>query len=423
MYQIIQWFRNVILAVYKKGFFHLLSANYLAAFFVFVSQMLIAWWLTPTDIGRIKVLQSILSVVTIGGSMCFYTSIVKLCSENRPRGESRYLFIRACIYVLPTIVLGYVGVVMAAHFSLLSDDQFINRYAPLFMLCLLPAVYHDFFVGYLQSVKQFRLIAPVRVITKFFAILLTIALTYYFNLKGYVIGFVFGLFLIAICFFYVLMPYLKGKIIPVTHAFRKHFQYAKYMILTKGVTQISGVLDILVLNFFIGDRAMVGYYSFAAIFIAGFNIVISTYQQIAFPYLSDKSEKLEQVKLSVKKYSKPLYLVSTGCLISGLICVPLFLHFVFLGKYDRSIPFFYILFVSWFFQSIQGLKATAILGLGAFNWRLYLSLWNFCFLFVLTALFVKLFGVQGIAFGRLIVSFVSIFTVLYVYGKLTKVKE
>ena len=63
--------RNILTHVYKKGFFHLLSANYLAAFLAFITQMLIAWWLTPADIGRIKVLQSILGIMVVFSGLCF----------------------------------------------------------------------------------------------------------------------------------------------------------------------------------------------------------------------------------------------------------------------------------------------------------------------------------------------------------------
>ncbi len=46
----------------KRGFFHLLTANLLIQVVAFASQLFVAGILSPEDIGRIKVIQTFLSV-------------------------------------------------------------------------------------------------------------------------------------------------------------------------------------------------------------------------------------------------------------------------------------------------------------------------------------------------------------------------
>ena len=73
-------------SVNKKGFFHLLFANFFIQFVGFGSQFVVAWFLTPEELGQIKIMQTYLSVVLLFTTLGFTTSTLKLCSENRSKG-------------------------------------------------------------------------------------------------------------------------------------------------------------------------------------------------------------------------------------------------------------------------------------------------------------------------------------------------
>ena len=84
--------------VTDKGFFHLLSANVLMGFFAFGSQLLVAKFLTPLELGQIKTMQAILGVATIAAGFGFNTAVLKLCSEARPSNEKYYIFKKNVLY-------------------------------------------------------------------------------------------------------------------------------------------------------------------------------------------------------------------------------------------------------------------------------------------------------------------------------------
>jgi len=74
---------TILQNIRQKGFFHLLSANLLIQVVAFFSQLFVAGILSPDDIGRIKVIQTFLSIFSVVAGMGFSSSTLKLCSENR----------------------------------------------------------------------------------------------------------------------------------------------------------------------------------------------------------------------------------------------------------------------------------------------------------------------------------------------------
>lgn len=78
---------QILNEIKQKGFFHLLSANLLIQAVAFASQLFVAGILSPEDIGRIKFIQTLLSVFSIFAGMGFSASTLKLCSENRTETE------------------------------------------------------------------------------------------------------------------------------------------------------------------------------------------------------------------------------------------------------------------------------------------------------------------------------------------------
>ena len=74
--------------IQEKGFFHLLSANILIQIFAFASQLFVAGILSPEDIGRIKIIQTYLSVFSVIAGMGLNASTLKICSEGREHKEN-----------------------------------------------------------------------------------------------------------------------------------------------------------------------------------------------------------------------------------------------------------------------------------------------------------------------------------------------
>lgn len=81
---------KIIGNIREKGFSHHLSANVIIVFLAFGSQLLVAKFLTPSELGQIKAIQSFIGVCPILAGFGFNTAVLKLCSEKRFREKNSY---------------------------------------------------------------------------------------------------------------------------------------------------------------------------------------------------------------------------------------------------------------------------------------------------------------------------------------------
>ena len=85
-------FSNIINKGIKAGFFHLLFANILLQIAGFGSQIFLTRILPVEDIGRIRVLQSFLSIFLMLATLGINTTILKLCSTDNDESEKLKIF-------------------------------------------------------------------------------------------------------------------------------------------------------------------------------------------------------------------------------------------------------------------------------------------------------------------------------------------
>ena len=85
-------FKHIITEIRKlnrKGFFHLFFSNFLIQFMVFGSQMLVAGLLLPEDLGRIKVLQTIVDIASIIAGGGLVVAVLKMVPETSNRTKQK----------------------------------------------------------------------------------------------------------------------------------------------------------------------------------------------------------------------------------------------------------------------------------------------------------------------------------------------
>jgi O-antigen/teichoic acid export membrane protein len=146
--------KQTIVSVYKKGLFHLLGANSLILAFGFLSQLFVAWILTPVDIGVIKLLQTYSSIfITIGG-FGYNISVLKLCSENRSDGEKNIYTKKGLAYSIVGSAISYSLIAVLVLTNLLSEDKTVNNYMLLFGVGVVPQVTSSVYFSYLQALQK-----------------------------------------------------------------------------------------------------------------------------------------------------------------------------------------------------------------------------------------------------------------------------
>src|SRR5271157_5348219 len=87
--KIVYYISKHVKYVFRKGFFHLLSANLITNIFSFGSQILVTKMLPPSQIGSIKTAQSFSTILSVISFFGFDTATLKLCSEKRNEDEKQ----------------------------------------------------------------------------------------------------------------------------------------------------------------------------------------------------------------------------------------------------------------------------------------------------------------------------------------------
>lgn len=398
----------------KKGFFHLLSANFVLQLAGFSSQFFVAGFLEPIDLGRIKIMQSIIQVIVVLASIGLNSSVLKLCSEQRPEQEKDAIYFSGLLITLLSTFIAYLLLITLASLNALSQDQVINNVMYVFALAIIPIAVNGYQTAYFQASKLVKKIAKIQVSTKLIALVLVITLTYYFTLMGFVIATLIGFILTSTYFISSSKKPLKSgwhylnNIKGFSDNCKKHIYYAKYSSLANVAGQVAILADILFLNFFIEDRSAIGQYAFALTLVLILDLLLSTIQQMCAPYFSGMENNKVALLNSFKKYQGYLYMIVCFLPIAIYFSFSYLVPVLFGDKYNVAIELFPMLLAVWSIRALYALKGVAFWGGGKIKVTSILGLINLIISFPILYIGTN-YSVFGVAFAKFIAMFISYF--------------
>lgn len=404
----------------KKGFFHLLSANFIIGFLGFGSQLLVAKFLTPIELGQIKVIQSFIGVGTILAGFGFNTAVLKLCSERRSSEERAFIFKQNFYYTIVPVLFVLAGLFCLAKLGLLSPDKTINKWLPLYMLVIPALVYTSLIMVYLQALKKIQLMARMQVFIRMFGFIILIPATYFYGLIGFILSTIFIGYTALMPLLNLVKDSLAVKV-KVKAVFTQSFFFAKWSVAANAIATIGQFADIFMLNYLIKDRVSFGYYGLATIFIIGLNYITSSVQSIATPYFSEKSDDKKEFLRVLKKYEKLMILLALGVSIIAFLIVPPFIKIVYGNSYASAGIYFRILVLKYFFASCYALLGVAILGLGKMQYNFFSVSISVPISLILNYFFITSYGVIGAAVAQVAAYFITLIIVLFMIRYVIKI--
>ncbi len=410
---------NIFLNIRQKGFFHLLTANILIQLVGFGSQLFVAGILAPDDIGRIKIIQTYLSIFSIIAGMGFSSSTLKLCSENRTEEEQSSLFRTALFFTLLSTVSLYTLIILLNLFNVFSPDKLIKWLIPLGLFPIISNSLFMVFISYFQATLKIKLMSNLTITNKIISIAAIIILSYFAGIKGYYIAYNLSfIFMLFVCFRAFKSAFKKELFSTKNFSqFLIHWHYAKPSMIANLLSNLAAYIDILLLRYFITDMTQIGFYSFALTLIVVLQLFPSTVQQITIPYFSSLSNKKSDFISAFKQYNMILYAVVAITLIAAWLFTPIIIHWIFSGKYDKSMPYFNILALGWSIRQLTQLQSGAIFGLGKIKYMVYTSAISLIFNLVVFSLALHCFGLMGAAYASILCSSVILLTSRYFYLK------
>ena len=404
----------------KKGFFHLLTANFIIGFLGFGSQLLVAKFLTPIELGQIKAIQSFIGVGTILAGFGFNTAVLRLCSEKRSSKERAFIFKQNFYYTVVPILLVLAGLFSMAKLGLLSPDKTINKWLSLYMLVIPALVYTSLIMVYLQALKKIQLMARMQVFIRMFGFIILIPATYFYGLIGFILSTIFIGYIALMPLLNLVKDSFVGRV-KVKEVFPQSFFFAKWSVAGNVIATIGQFVDIFMLNYLIKDRVSFGYYGLATIFIIGLNYITSSVQSIATPYFSEKSDDKKEFLRVLKKYEKLMILLALCVSIIAFLIIPPFIEIVYGNSYASAGIYFRILVLKYFFWSCYALLGVAILGLGKMRYNFLSVSISVPISLVLSYSFITSYGVIGAAVAQAIAYFITLIIVLYMTKYVIKI--
>ena len=413
----ISFYVSEIKNVASKGFFYLFTAQGFIVIGGFASQFFVAAFLDPTDIGRIKIMQTYINLSVLICGLGFDTSLLKLASENREDTERKKLYQTAFLVTLICFVCIYLFLCLLSFLGMISSDPVISEIFPLYVLFLLPLSLQNVQLAYYQARKKIRKMAKLQLIIKIISILFIVIFSYFFKLNGYIISVVLTGFLATVIFelgiknvrFKVFYFKLDFKLL------KRMWHLAGFALIANMVGTVAATIDIYLINYLITDRREVGYYMFAITILSVYQLFPLTVQQVAFPFFSEQSSHHEKWYNSYLKYNKLYHLLAGFVFAGGILLLPVLIKFAFSGKYDRSMYYFVFLSFAWMIKTSNMMKGTAIMGYGRFDINFLASLIILVLTFPVVFILIKYYELNGAIIGMIIGAVISYITAYFVF--------
>lgn len=386
-----------------KGFFHLFFSNFLIQFMVFGSQMLVAGLLLPEDLGRIKVLQTIIDVAAIIAGGGLVVAVLKLVPEISNKTTQRFILQYSLKHAFLFSIGVFVVLNILSFLGLLSSDSEINSLFPTFSVVLLASPISLIIVRYFQALDQFKKVSVIQFVTKVFSIGFIIGFTYFYLLKGYIIGVVLGFLVTLFYLLYALKDHILKKYVVEVSTKNELTKQIKNLSKFNFLGQVSDQLRVyagfFIANYFILDREIFGQYSFALILIQGLGVISSSVQQFILPKFAKLSVNRSIFFKELRSYEKKYILVALFIFVGAQITIPYIVDIVFSGKYNEAMPFFRVLLFGWLIYSAFTLKGAAFIGLGKLDKSFRVSFYVLLSTIPLLIILCYYFGIWGVVYG------------------------
>lgn len=408
------FFKNI----FDKGFFHLISANILIHVFAFASQLFVAWILSPEDIGRIKIIQTYLSIFSIIAGMGFNSSTLKICSEGKSHADNSVFLNSALLFSFISSTLLYSIILLINSFGLLSSDQLIKALIPIGLFPIISNTLFMVYIAYFQAVRKVKLFSGLTVYNKVISIIAIIFATFFWGVSGYYISYNISFLIMIVIAAIIIKKNIKFSFqFNFKEMFSNHWKYAKSSLLSNIISETSAFLDIILIGYLISDMKEIGYYSFALTVTVVLRIFPATVQQITIPYFSStQSQKTDFLKI-FKRYNRILYLVVFITLILLLtVALPL-IHWLFNGKYDPSSHYLILLSIGWSIRNLNQLQSGAIFGLGMNHYNAITAFIALAGNIIFYPIALHYWGITGVAFGSILSGIVICLTSRYFFNR------
>ncbi|WP_439832682.1 oligosaccharide flippase family protein [Aeromonas caviae] len=386
----------------KSNLVKYIGSNLLIKAFVFLSQLLVAFFITAEELGLVKTSQAFIEVLSLFACIGLNASILATAPKLRMLYEREQLYSKVITQTAINSILVIASVVIIL-FIFASN----NASSQPILFWLLPLVSFTAIttqlVSFLQCEKKFATLAKGQFIAKLFSVPILIGLTYGFGLIGYIAALYLASF-ITIAIIYNKIGFKLTLNLFSLNTFKKQWSIAYGAFLSNVLGTCGFYAGLFITNIVISEPNLIGNYSFALIIISGFEVISRSIQQYHIPHFAENPDC--NLNILEKKYLRLSIFVALPVLSMAVLIATIYPEF----KYNDALTPLAILVLAWCFSFKYTLKSGYFIATGNTILNFKTSIVNVSLTVVLSALLGFKFGIIGIAIARLLASAVLIFT-------------
>lgn len=388
----------VLRTLHRRGFFHLLMANFLTQFLGFGTMLLVAKFLAPSELGDIKILQSYGLLFAILAGFGLNTAVLKFCAESRAPEDRQHILRQAILFSLGTAVCAVLLLVVLAHFGIIASSHRMLTWLTVYSAVIPFVVVSGILMVYLQALQQIREMARAQTLIKLQSFVVIVLCTWAWGFSGFV--------------FSTIAAYAVG-LIPLLRQAGTGFlgvsrgtlpagflHVAWFSMLANGVSTLGQNADIYLLDRFVTDRARIGYYALATIFVLAANQVTSTVQSIATPDFSRRAHDEPWVRRQMVRLQVRMSLLSVFVAALLWLGASILIPAVYGAAYYQTLVYLGVLLGKYVLWSSYAVLGITLVGLGLMRFSFLVVAISTPIGLALTYVLLRRFGVIGAAWAQ-----------------------
>ncbi len=395
---------------------HVFLSLLIAKICAFLGSLFIIRILPENEFGTISIVASVFVIFMPFSGFGSQQSLLRFGSMSDDLMEKEKL----STYLLKQ---GFIYQLLLSGLFIFVSFFFINKYEDIFYVFLLFTIrlIGFYFLNHIQS--QFRIFgnnrgfARITNIVNLSGVVLLLVLSYYFGLKGYLIAIAVTPF---IAFFWFKKEYLNSVVENFSFSKKEIWNYGLHAAGTALLSDTLFSADVLMLSFLMNETAVANY-KVAILIPANITFLALTFMQSDFPVLVKNYRNRNFLTSYITNYYKIFIPISLLIFLVGFTFKTEILYLFFSERYADNSWVFVILLAGFslnmLFRNLYGNLLSAV---GMMNMNTAISILTLVMLVLFSFVFVKKFGIEGMAFSLTLSMFIGGFLLLfsfYLYWK------
>ena len=229
----------------SRGFFHLLSVNFLTQFLGLGAVLVLTVFFTPKELGMAKVIHSYAALLILIGTFGFNAAILKVCSESGWSTEARSFLVAACLkWVLLASLASYLIMLVLHEIGLIADG--VYSWLVVYGLVIPFAAVSNILISYLQAQRKVKEMAKTQAYVRVSFFVLVLLSTYYYGFSGFIFSTIASYFAGFVAFLVVSKINPRDVLSSVSDS--RVFGFAYYTFWGAVISVVSQHVDVYVLE-------------------------------------------------------------------------------------------------------------------------------------------------------------------------------